>query len=108
MSEPVGRWRARAYWCLPTALLPLLNPLAFALLAADSQGPPWVPVAIGIAAVNGLLLLLVASWIWKRVEAIRWRVAVGFAVSLVLSLAYGFGELLLFLELSCPNGGCFD
>jgi hypothetical protein len=102
----VGKWRARGYWALACGLLPLLNPIALAVisLGTDNGGPSWIPTAIGIALVNGLVLGLVATAIWKRAEAIRWRVATGLVLAVALSVAYGFGELLLVLDVACKPG----
>jgi hypothetical protein len=106
----VGKWRARGYWVVACGLLPLLNPIALALISldADNGGPSWVVTAICIAVVNGLLLALVAVAIWKRPEAVRWRVATGLVLAVALSVPYGFGELLLILDIACPAHGCLE
>ena len=65
-------------------------------------------VAVCIALVNLLLLWLAAAAIWKRGDGLRWRVATGFALAIALSFPYGFGELLLVLDISCPDAGCLS
>jgi hypothetical protein len=106
----VGTWRARAYWVLACGLLPLLNPVALAVITipADMGGPPWPLIAICITLVNGLLLGLAAVAIWKRPDDVRWRIGLGLVLAIALSIPYGFGELLLFLDITCPESGCFD
>ncbi|MEA2465920.1 MAG: hypothetical protein QOJ57_46 [Thermoleophilaceae bacterium] len=103
-------WRARGYWGLACGLLPLLNPVALAVISisADNAGPSWVVVAVLIALVNLLLLWAVGSRIWKRPDALRWRVALALVLAVALSIPFGFGELLLFLDLTCPDSGCFS
>jgi uncharacterized membrane protein YhhN len=104
-----SEWRKRGYWVLACGLLPLLNPIALAVvtIASDTNGPPWVLVAICIALVNLLLLWLAASVTWKR-DGRPWWVALALLLSVTLSVPYGFGELLLFLDITCPESGCFN
>lgn len=105
MSE-VRKW---AYWLLACVLLPLLNPIALAVItvASDASGPPWVLIAICIALVNLLVLWLAAAVTWKR-GGRPWWVAMALLLAVTLSIPFGFGELLLFLEIACPDSGCFD
>jgi hypothetical protein len=109
MTE-VGKWRARAYWALTWIVLPLLNPIALAVISigGDTQGYTWIAIAVGIVFVNLLLLWLAAAAIWKRDDGRRWRVATGLALAVALSFPYGFGELLLVLDISCPETGCLS
>jgi predicted permease len=110
MSAAAGaHWSGRGYWVLACGLLPLLNPIALAVIsiATDTDGPPWPVIAVVIALVNLLLLWLAGSRIWKRPEDQRWRIALALVLAVVLSLPYGFGELLLFLDLACREQ-CFS
>jgi uncharacterized membrane protein YhhN len=102
-------WRKWGYWVVACGLLPLLNPIALALISlrVDNGGPSWVPTAIGIALANLLVLWLAASVTWKR-DGRPWWVAMGLLLSVTLSIPYGFGELLLFLDLACPPDGCLE
>ena len=109
MTE-VGEWRARAYWALATVVFPLLNPIALSVVAigADTEGPSWLLVAACIALVNVLLLWLVASRLWKVGDGRRWRVALGLVAAIALSVPAAYGELLLVLDIACPENGCLS
>lgn len=105
----VSEARKWAYWLLACVLLPLLNPIAFAFITivSDTGGPPWVLVAVCIALVNLLVLWLAAAVTWKR-DGRPWWVAMALLLSITLSIPYGFGELLLVLDIACPASGCLD
>ena len=107
---PVETRRARRYWWIALLVLPLLNPVMLVLVAwvFTDESLGFVAIAVWLGVANGLVLWRLADRAWSRPEQRRWRIGFGLAWAIALSFLYGFAELLVYLWIVCPSGGCFD
>src|SRR4051812_42530254 len=102
-----SKWRGRAYWALAAGLLPLVNPLLSVIIAAGLNAE-WLGAVFLLVVANGLLLWLVARATWSVDAGRLWRVAVGFALAVSLSVPLAIAELVIYLNAVCPDEGCFN
>jgi hypothetical protein len=103
----ISRWPARGYWTFAGLVLPLVNPLL--LLLATISLPFHLPGAVVlVTGLNWLLLWKAAALAWPSGEGRRGRVAWGLAVAAAMSFLAAVAEVVIYLNVACPDAGCFS
>jgi hypothetical protein len=105
---PLDTRRVRRFWWIAALLLPAINPLLVVLvvwLVGGGESTGWVGVALWVCAAGGVALWRLSEGAWTGAERRR-RVALGIIAMGLLSVAFGFGEFIVWFLIVCGEGGC--